>query len=344
MSDVVEYRRLVASIARKLSAEERQQIAFIRLDGEDTSKYSPQNKDATGIDLFAKLERLRVFSKKDIDGLMDVVAKDVNRNDLVDDIKVYRKNAKTSSKQTKKKQQKKTKEPSAERQELEGTFEMLVVKMSVLAQYLSMLQRTLDGEGNIQDEGAEIMRIISESVQGLASDLNTAHEKLARRPNGTLSTNSSASSLDSKRSSSSSIGSQTDPNSPTQSLGTLSHPNHGSQIEDAATSTPIQTPGIRANTTQQSMPSPHGPRTQETVAASTVNPTQSPRPKPKPRKNFNHLCPPTTPLHTPTERDEDRRKPPGKALHAIFLHFKCRSSASGKQTDRDFFIMSIISQ
>ena len=195
MSDGIEYRRMVGSIARKLSAKERHQIAYI-------NSIDPM-ENVTGIDLLARLEWLGVFSQKNIDGLLDT-AKIINRFDLVDDINHYRKKAKTSNlKQGKKTPQKGT-TLSAERQELEDTLEMLVNNTAVLEQHLSMLKRTLDGEGDPEDEGIEIVRHIRESAHGLASDLHAAHEKLARQTRSnsseTLSSGSSVNNLHKRRS------------------------------------------------------------------------------------------------------------------------------------------------
>ena len=92
MSDRIKYRTLVVSIGRQLSSQEIQQIAFIRLVKEDITKYSPQNKDVTGIDLLSRLESLGQFSQENVDGLTDIV-KDVNRADLVEEIKAYKRNS-----------------------------------------------------------------------------------------------------------------------------------------------------------------------------------------------------------------------------------------------------------
>ena len=243
MSDEIQYRRLVVSIARQLSPEERQAVAYIRLKKEDITKYSLQNKDVTGIDLLARLECLGVFSQKNIDGLKNI-AKDINRPDLKGEVKDYKKNAKTSTSKQSKKTPQKISTPSAERQELEGTYELLVKKLSSLEKNLSELQETLSlsEEGSIQNKGAEIVRNINESVQNLASDLRTTCEKLPRRPRASsiFSTGSSESSLDSRRSSSGSFFENqisSDPNFP------IGHVQCHQGIQPFTASTSIQTQG-----------------------------------------------------------------------------------------------------
>ena len=277
MSD---YRRLVVSFAKQISPEEKQAIAYIYLkDKEDITKYSPQNKDITTIDLLTSLECHGVFSQKNIDGLKNI-AKDINRSDLKNKIKDYKKNAKTlTSKQSKKtddKTHQKITTPSAERQEL---CELLVKHLSTLEQNLSELQ-DLPEEGG-EDKDAEIERNTYESAQNLVSDLRTTCKKLRPRASSTLSTGSSGSSLDSRRSSSgSSIENQisSDPNSPTQSLnisGQNVQCHQGSQsIQPLAASISIQTQG---NQGPRQPAHPHRGSLRnhpETVAASTSFQTQ----------------------------------------------------------------------
>ena len=175
-TQAITYRRLVASLARELSAEEVEQVAYIRLTGkESTSKYSSSHPNATGIALLATLERLGMFSQENAEGLVDI-AKDIKRHDLVKKIEDYRKNKKSAGKCAKKK---KRGLPSEEQKQLEETFEMMVTQFSVLEQHVSLLQRALDGEQ--EEEALEVLRGTAVVVQGMGSKLSEAHERLARR-------------------------------------------------------------------------------------------------------------------------------------------------------------------
>lgn len=79
----ISYRRMVSNIFRQLSAEDVQQIAYVRLEGkEDTTKYSAAKQTAKALDLMQILQRYGFFSHDNLDGLKDVL-KDANRSDLV---------------------------------------------------------------------------------------------------------------------------------------------------------------------------------------------------------------------------------------------------------------------
>lgn len=171
-SQGIAYRRMVASLARELSAEEVKEIAYIRLTGvESISKYTTDPPTASGFDLLATLERLGVFSQKNTEGLVDI-AKDVNRYDLVIKVENYRTNPPKAVKSVKKKPRGL---PSEERQQLEETFEMIVTQFFALEHHVSLLQHTLDGE---QDEDAlEVLRAMVMMVQDLESKMK---DKLAR--------------------------------------------------------------------------------------------------------------------------------------------------------------------
>ena len=179
MSDTqaIAYRRLVASLARELSAEEVEQIAYIRLTGkEDISKYTASNHaTATGLSLLATLERWRVFSQKNTEGLVGI-AKDVNRHDLVEKVADYRKHSSNAVKYTKKK--KRHSLPSEERQQLEEAFELMVTQFAVLEQNVTLIQRALNEE---QDDALEVLRKTAVVVQEMGSKLSDAHKRLARR-------------------------------------------------------------------------------------------------------------------------------------------------------------------
>ena len=91
-----------------------------------------------GLELFAKLECSGVFSTK---GLRDI-AKRINRSNLVAFMKdAFMKDASKKKRRTSEKKflQKKS---SEERQELEITFELMVVQIAVLEQHISLLQST----------------------------------------------------------------------------------------------------------------------------------------------------------------------------------------------------------
>ena len=174
-TQAIAYRRMVASLARQLSAEEVKVIAFIRLAGvESVCKYSSNPPTASGLDLLATLERLGMFSQKNPKGLVDI-AKDVNRHDLVEKVEDYRRNTSSAVKYTRKKRRDL---PSEERQQLEEAFELMVTQFAVLEQNVTLVQRALNEE---QDDALEVLRHTAVVVKEMGSKLSDAHKRLARR-------------------------------------------------------------------------------------------------------------------------------------------------------------------
>ena len=171
----MEYRRLVASIAAKLSLEDVQKVAFVRLENRNV---------ATGIDLLTRLECLGQFSQDNIDGL-EIIVKEINRKDLVREVKHYKKSAKPS-KQIEKPH--KSTAPITECQEMENACVLIASKLSDLKQQFSVLQQTLARGGD--DEGTEIVYLIGEAAQTLAKDAYAAHNKLTHLTSSSLATKS----------------------------------------------------------------------------------------------------------------------------------------------------------
>ena len=188
----IEFRDFIASFANELAAEEVYHVAYVWLQKRgDVDLFLPSCKPkACGLELFAKLECSGVFSIKDLSGLREI-AKRINRSDLVEKVDAFTKDASKKKRRTseKKCQQKKS---SEERQELERTFESMVVQMVVLEQHISLLQRTLCQQitdSELMDEGLEIIEHSSEIAQNLALNLSQVQKRLANRSR----TNSSAS-------------------------------------------------------------------------------------------------------------------------------------------------------
>ena len=176
-TNVIVYRALVASIAKELSWEEVYEVAYVWLRGKgDISKYNPSEKGC-GLELFARLECLGLFSSKNTDGLLDIV-KSINRNDLVKKIETYKKKQRKGencygTRCTKKRDS----THSEERQRLEQSFEVMVTQMVVLEQQLGLLQSTL--QENLLDEGMVIVQHSGAIMQQLATSLTTLQEKFA---------------------------------------------------------------------------------------------------------------------------------------------------------------------
>ena len=79
----IHFRRMASNIFRRLSAEDVQQIAYVRLKGkEDTKKYSAARPHASSMDLLESLEQYNYFSQDNIEGLKEVL-RDASRVDLV---------------------------------------------------------------------------------------------------------------------------------------------------------------------------------------------------------------------------------------------------------------------
>ena len=82
----INFRRIVSNTFRRLSLDDVQQIAYVRLKGrEDTKKYSAAKPQATSLDLMESLEQYGYFSRENVKGLKEVL-KDANRSDLADEI------------------------------------------------------------------------------------------------------------------------------------------------------------------------------------------------------------------------------------------------------------------
>lgn len=172
----IEYRRLVASVASQLSAEEVERIMFVRLSlTEDVT-----SKGSSALYLLAALECRGEFSYQNIDGLLEIV-KDVNRHDLMDQIESYKKNRALAKKslgkgKVSKSGRAKQLRSNEERKHLEETFEMMVTRFTFLEQQMSLIPRLLEGEGDIQDEGSVILRSLKHAAEELALKLAKTYE------------------------------------------------------------------------------------------------------------------------------------------------------------------------
>ena len=80
------FRRTVSNTFRRLSLQDVQQIAYVRLTGrEDTRRFSAAKPQATSLDLMESLEQYGYFSRENVKGLAEVL-KDANRTDLAEEI------------------------------------------------------------------------------------------------------------------------------------------------------------------------------------------------------------------------------------------------------------------
>ena len=188
MSDTlqaIEYRRLVASVASHLSPEEVERILFIRREKLETLHVSGDKDTASALYTLAALERQGEFSLHNIDGLTEI-AKDVNRHDLVRMIDGYKKTRTSAKKPSKIRTPKlfrksyyggsSSARSSRERSHLEATYEMMVTRLTFLEQQMSLIPRLLEGEGDIQDEGAVILTSLKCASEELATRLADAYE------------------------------------------------------------------------------------------------------------------------------------------------------------------------
>ena len=198
----IEFRDFVANFAEQLAAEEVYEVAYVWLQKRgDVEKFSPSCCDkqkACGLELFAKLECSGVFSRKDVSRLREI-AKRINRTDLVKSVDAYAKETKKKRKTNETKCTKK--KDSEERQELENTFETLVVQMAVLEQHISLLQKMLcqqKTDVELRDEGLEIIEHSSEIAQKLALKLSQVHKNLASRSRTNSSSSGSSDSNSSR--------------------------------------------------------------------------------------------------------------------------------------------------
>jgi hypothetical protein len=80
------FRRTVSNTFRRLSLQDVQQIAYVRLTGrENTKRFSAAKPQATSLDLMESLEQYGYFSRENVKGLTEVL-KDANRTDLAEEI------------------------------------------------------------------------------------------------------------------------------------------------------------------------------------------------------------------------------------------------------------------
>ena len=80
------FRRTVSNTFRRLSVQDVQQIAYVRLTGrEDTRRFSAAKPQAMSLDLMESLEQYGYFSRENVKGLAEVL-KDANRTDLAEEI------------------------------------------------------------------------------------------------------------------------------------------------------------------------------------------------------------------------------------------------------------------
>lgn len=190
MSDrlqAVEYRRLVASVASQLSIEEVERITFIRFDklrkacvcNRPASEVDSEEK-ASSLHILAALERQGEFSFNNIDGLVEIV-KDVNRHDLMGQIESYKKTRVIAKRPGKFKLPKRLRRQAVQksskpRNQLEDIYEMMVTRFTFLEQQMSLIPRLLEGEGDMQDEGAVVLLSLKYAADELAANLSRAHE------------------------------------------------------------------------------------------------------------------------------------------------------------------------
>ena len=199
---VIEYRRLVASIASHLSAEEVERITFIRDSGDGCR--SDDGEPKTALHMLAALERRGEFSVQNIDGLIEIV-KDVNRHDLVQLAETYKRTRHHTRKpgkliRTPKLLRKRSSNSKStkERTHLEETYELMVTRFTFLAQQMSLIPRLLEGEGDLHDEGTVILHSLKYAADELASKLTEAHEyfqELSSDGDWSLCSNSSSEDL-----------------------------------------------------------------------------------------------------------------------------------------------------
>lgn len=191
----IDNRAFVTSFAQELSPEEVYQVAYVWLQkASDIDQFAPSCKTrASNLELFAKLERLGIFSSNDVSGLKNI-AKKINRSDLVEKVDAFTKDMKKKWKNSESKSETKSvkRKDSDERKELEKTFETMVVLIATLEQHISLIQKTLCQQTTdieLVEESKELIEHSSEFAQQLALNLSQAQKRLVSRSR----TNSSAS-------------------------------------------------------------------------------------------------------------------------------------------------------
>ena len=187
------YGRLVYNISQQLSEEECQAIAFIRLHD-----CREQYRDASTLNVLSKLEMCGVFSPSNPAGLIDI-AGDVNRADLVKQVKAFIKNQKSKTDKEKKpkgktaNQVEKTHELcNEEMTQLRATVEVALSQASVLTQQVDILQQTFVSKQ--RQTAAEANKEAGRAVKELAEHLRKVREALGESHISPQSSTSSCSS------------------------------------------------------------------------------------------------------------------------------------------------------
>ena len=178
----IAYRRFVASFARQLSAEEVEQIAFIRIAGkENVAKYNAENPSVrSGHHLLLKLEHLGVFSLNNLSGLVEI-AKDVERNDLNKKVEEFTEARRRSTEHSAKPAVKKRKPraiQSEEYQRLEEIHHILSTKCVDLEKHATKVGKALKGATIAPEEASRLLRASEDMAEDLLSSLRgNAREK-----------------------------------------------------------------------------------------------------------------------------------------------------------------------
>ena len=190
---LVAFGRLVYSISQQFSEEECQAIVLIRLH-----ECREQYKDASTLNVLSKLEMCGVFSPSNPAGLIDI-ARDVNRADVVKQVKAFIKNQKSKTDKEKKSKGKtinqveKTHELyNEEMTQLRPTVEVALSQAAVLKQQLDILQQTLVSKQ--RQTAAEANKEAGRAVKELTESLGKVREALGESYISPQSSTSSCSS------------------------------------------------------------------------------------------------------------------------------------------------------
>lgn len=203
----LEYRKFVASVAKRLTVEEIYEVACIWLKGKtDISVYEPTDdnkaRQALGLRLFTKMDCLGIFSWTELDKLLDIV-KTVNRYDLVDEVKSFMKKKGKSTGRRYTKRKNTSKNLKEEREQLENTYDNLITRSLDLERHMRELRTVLRETDLNLDDGLEAVQKAEAVAQCLADDLNKDLKSLQGSRSRASSSASSGSdgSSDSRRNS-----------------------------------------------------------------------------------------------------------------------------------------------
>ena len=173
-SDTLAFRRLVTSVAEKLTEEEIRRIVYIHLYTQRETLF----QDANRLDVFVALEYADVFSPSRPEGLLNILEKDLNNRQLAQLVKDLIRQRKSKSR---------VRLSAGKRgvsTEIEGDshmrmcYRVALAQTNVLVKHLDVLRQKVTGVGADTEGAREAVENISKIAESLAKLKEKAIEEV----------------------------------------------------------------------------------------------------------------------------------------------------------------------